>query len=107
METIFKQILQGFLSDSQHKANEKFATPIVKATVDIYTKLTKELLPTPKKSHYTFNLRDISKIFQGVLMVTHEHIKDKQDLIQLWVHECLRVFSDRLVNEQDRSWFYK
>ncbi len=63
METIFIHILRGFLADSQHKGNEKFAPPIVKATVDVYNKLTKELLPTPKKSHYTFNLRDISKIF--------------------------------------------
>ena len=63
METIFIQILKGFLGESNNKSNEKFAPPIVKSTVDIYNKITKELLPTPKKSHYTFNLRDISKIF--------------------------------------------
>jgi len=55
--------LKGFLGESNNKGNEKFAPSIVKSTVDIYNKITKELLPTPKKSHYTFNLRDISKIF--------------------------------------------
>ena len=62
METIFIQILKGFLQEGS-KSNEKLAPPIVKTTVDMYLKISKELLPTPKKSHYTFNLRDISKIF--------------------------------------------
>ena len=63
METIFISILKGFLAGSPFKGCEKFTVPIVKSTIDIYIKITKELLPTPKKSHYTFNLRDISKIF--------------------------------------------
>jgi dynein heavy chain, axonemal len=36
---------------------------IVKSSVDIYERVSSELLPTPAKSHYTFNLRDVSKIF--------------------------------------------
>lgn len=36
---------------------------IVKCSVDIYERVSNELLPTPAKSHYTFNLRDVSKIF--------------------------------------------
>lgn len=26
-------------------------------------------------------------------------------MIRLWIHECSRVFSDRLVNEDDKDWF--
>ena len=64
MTDIFTAILKGFLGESPTRANtEKLASPIVKATVEMYLTITKELLPTPTKSHYTFNLRDISKVF--------------------------------------------
>ncbi len=39
---------------------------LVDSVLVIYNKTRTELLPTPSKSHYTFNLRDISKVFQGV-----------------------------------------
>jgi hypothetical protein len=38
--------------------------PIVSATVELYNAIRAELLPTPSKSHYTFNLRDMSKVVQ-------------------------------------------
>jgi len=64
MTDIFTSVLKGFLSDSPHRSNtEKMASSIVKATIEMYLTITKELLPTPTKSHYTFNLRDISKVF--------------------------------------------
>ena len=33
-------------------------------------------------------------------------IRDDQALSKLWVHEVSRVFSDRLINDIDRNWFY-
>jgi dynein heavy chain len=64
MTDIFTAILKGFVSDGKEKLNtESLASHIVKYTVEMYLTITKELLPTPTKSHYTFNLRDISKVF--------------------------------------------
>lgn len=64
-----------------------------------------QLLPTPAKSHYTFNLRDLSKVFQGILMVPADKLTEKADLLRLWYHENCRVFQDRLVNAEDTKWF--
>ncbi len=37
---------------------------VVESTLDVYKKVMSSLLPTPTKSHYTFNLRDISRVMQ-------------------------------------------
>lgn len=41
---------------------------LIEAQIQVYDQvLNGPMKPTPSKSHYTFNLRDISKIFQGVV----------------------------------------
>ena len=80
------------------------AGALVDATVETYTEIQKALLPTPSKSHYTFNLRDLSKVFQGLAMA-HGAVPSVPALVRLWSHESLRVMSDRLVDDNDRGWF--
>ncbi|VEN54841.1 unnamed protein product, partial [Callosobruchus maculatus] len=75
------------------------------STLDVYSTILQELLPTPAKTHYTFNLRDLSKVFQGVLMFDPESLTGLNEMLRLWYHECCRVFQDRLVNDEDREWF--
>jgi hypothetical protein len=45
------------------------ADPITSATIAIYRAVSRELLPTPSKSHYLFNTRDLAKIIQGMMQV--------------------------------------
>lgn len=49
--------------------------------------------------------QDISRVFQGLLRSKPRAINDKVKFTRLWIHECYRVFSDRLVDEKDRDWF--
>ena len=79
---------------------------VVGGAVEIYGRLAAEFLPTPAKSHYVFNLRDLSKCIQGVLQTSPLVIRDKASLSRLFYHECSRVFHDRLVDDADRMLFY-
>ncbi|KAG1679671.1 hypothetical protein FOA52_006190 [Chlamydomonas sp. UWO 241] len=105
-KTILSAIFNGFLTD--YPPDFKAAcTPIVNASVEAYNRISEELLPTPAKSHYTFNLRDLSKVFQGCLGMTPGCCPDKDSLIRLWIHESCRVFHDRLINLEDKVYFKK
>mmetsp|Transcript_17277 Transcript_17277/g.12259 ORF Transcript_17277/g.12259 Transcript_17277/m.12259 type:complete len:565 (+) Transcript_17277:2768-4462(+) len=62
MRTIFTSILRGYTEQKPDSGLDFVAESIVKAEVEIYLKTIKDFLPTPSKSHYTFNLRDPSKV---------------------------------------------
>ena len=62
----------------------------------------RELLPTPSKPHYTFNLRDIWKVIQGICAAQPKNIASTKSLIHLWYHENMRIYHDRLINNEDK-----
>ena len=64
-------------------------------------------LPTPKKTYYIYNVRDISKVFQGLFLADRNYYESKEQIIKLWGHEVLRVFHDRLISFEDREKFKK
>lgn len=70
------------------------------ATISLYNAVIAKMLPTPAKIHYLFNLRDISKVFQGLLRSNKDFQNTKLNMLKLWVHECYRVFNDRLIDEK-------
>lgn len=102
---IFSSILHWFFTNFKFSENvTKVENKIVQATRDVYKTAMEKLLPTPLKSHYTFNLRDFSKVILGICMADSHSITETDEVIRLWVHEILRVFGDRLVDDVDRLW---
>ncbi|CBZ52391.1 hypothetical protein NCLIV_021800 [Neospora caninum Liverpool] len=83
----------------------------VQATIDMFHSIhaTPAFLHSAKKFHYTFSLRDLSLIFQGVLQSKAAMYKaiagGATKFIRLWMHEASRVIRDRLVDSADAKAF--
>ena len=104
LKHIFGSITDGFLEPFQPDVKSK-SRSLVAASVELYNQISEELLPTPAKSHYTFNLRDLSKVIQGICMVRTTAVQSVDVLARLWAHESERVFRDRLISREDQAWF--
>lgn len=81
-----------------------YASALTESMIDVYTqsqdRLTQEL-----QSHYIYSPRELTRWVKGI----HEAIKplehlDLNALARLWVHEALRLFYDRLVHNDERTW---
>ena len=105
LQTIFNSILGGFLKNGFMDTVQKLQEALVDSTIEIYTMIAEELRPTPARFHYLFNLRDVSRVIQGILMVRPVSCQSPDSLARLWVNEMSRVFKDRLIDTADREWF--
>eukprot|EP00752_Nemacystus_decipiens_P009956 g8879.t1 len=95
---IFDSILAPKLADFDVEV-KPLAAHIAQATLRVYQASTETFLPTPVKSHYLFNMRDVAKVIEGVMQATPRTVDTKEAAIRLWAHECQRVFSDRFVQD--------
>jgi dynein heavy chain len=104
---IFQTILEYFLIQGYDDSVKKLKQPIVDCCIKIFESCCEELLPTPSKSHYQFNLRDIWKVFQGVCSLNSKKVNDPISFMRCYCHENLRVYADRLTCNPDREWMRK
>ena len=96
---IFESILVPKFADFDDEI-KGLGGPITSATLEVYKQVIKSFLPTPEKSHYLFNMRDVSKVIQGVCLADKKVIDTKDSMLRLWMHESMRVFSDRFLRDK-------
>ena len=96
--TIIEHHTKNFAEEIQHAGKT-----ITDATITFYEDIVAKLPPTPSKFHYLFNLRDLSRVFEGVCKSVPSKFETLGQFIHLWRNECLRVFHDRLINMDDRN----
>jgi dynein heavy chain len=91
---------------------KKVIENLTSATIKLWELVKKYMLPTPAKFHYVFNMREISRVFKGILQIKREaimrtervkDIKPEVYTVGLWRHECERVFCDKLINSKDKD----
>lgn len=61
-ETILKSHTGALSEDIQSSC-----TQLTDITLDLYTYILEKLPPTPSRFHYIFNLRDLSRVYEGLL----------------------------------------
>ena len=93
-------------------ANQAMKLP--KLTSDLLKRMENKFQPTPIKFHYTYNMRELSRTFQGIFNADRQSIIDSEKkygiksevfLICLWKHEVSRVFCDKLRDVDDKKEF--
>ena len=103
IKSIFSRKVKNFLTKFSPDAKSVVDT-LVDSTLKLYKLIKAKLLPIPKSSHYLFNLRDMSKVLQGVCGASVKHCTKKIDMVKIWMHEMIRSFGDRLICDEDRNW---
>lgn len=107
IKQVYGNILAGYLDYFGAKI-APLSAKLIDATIFMFNKLGRDTRysPTAKKFHYMFNLREISKVIEGIMFAQPVNYKDKSDsIIKLWIHECKRVFEDRMINDEDINQF--
>lgn len=101
-EKIYTSILEAHVSEFSDEV-KAIVPKITTATMNLYQTIKEKLPRTPIKFHYTFNLRDLSRVFEGLLLSTIDKFNTPEKFIRLWRNEAIRVFADRLIDSTDQE----
>lgn len=93
---IFSTILHWHytIENEFEKSIQKLKDSVIAATLDIFNEAKIKLLPTPTKSHYTFNLRDYARVIQVQISC---QVIAYNDFIEIEIVEYIYIYTHTTV----------
>lgn len=98
LQRIYSAIISSKLVNFAEPVKEA-SSKVTDATLRLYNIIVDRLPPTPSKFHYIFNLRDLSRVYEGLCLATEDVVSSAHVFVRLWRNEIIRVFGDRLFKE--------
>ncbi|XP_028677485.1 cytoplasmic dynein 1 heavy chain 1 isoform X2 [Erpetoichthys calabaricus] len=81
-----------------------YAEPLTAAMVEFYT-MSQERFTQDTQPHYIYSPREMTRWVRGIFEALRPlETLSVEGLIRIWAHEALRLFQDRLVEEEERRW---
>lgn len=102
LNKIYSSILSTHLEPFEDEVKSIVQT-ITDSTLQLYGAIVQRLPPTPSKFYYIFNLRDLSRVYEGLCLSTVDKFNSLDRFVRLWRNECMRVFYDRLMTDEDQA----
>jgi dynein heavy chain len=109
---IYRTFIAGHLATGFDEAVQGLATKLVHATLHLHGRVAETFRKTAANFHYEFNMRHIANVFEGLLMARPSGPAFQGEgadakFVTLWLHECERVYCDRLVSRADITAYRK
>ncbi|KAF2473666.1 uncharacterized protein BDR25DRAFT_256486 [Lindgomyces ingoldianus] len=81
-----------------------YSEALTKAMVQLYAESQKRFTPDIQP-HYVYSPRELTRWVRGVYEALRPlETLPVEGLIRIWAHEALRLFQDRLIDEDERKW---
>ncbi|OCT64951.1 cytoplasmic dynein 1 heavy chain 1 isoform X1 [Xenopus laevis] len=81
-----------------------YAEPLTAAMVEFYT-MSQERFTQDIQPHYIYSPREMTRWVRGIFEALRPlETLSVEGLIRIWAHEALRLFQDRLVEDEERRW---
>lgn len=100
-QTFFRSVLKA------SSIKKDYADNLARVSVEIYFECKKQFT-VQQQYHYIFSPRELTRWVRGVYhAISSSEMVDLSQLIKIWAYESRRIFSDRLVSEEERHLFDK
>jgi dynein heavy chain 1 len=81
-----------------------YAEPLTDAMVAFYLASQKHFT-TDVQAHYVYSPRELTRWVRGIYgAIRPLETLSVEGLVRVWAHEALRLFQDRLVSEEEKTW---